>query len=244
MLEDLSSSLSFSFCLATLSNHTFHVRSRCTLYPSSSIRFRATGRPCIISVWRMNTPTVRVHGWVRKKGSNPPIKQTPRIGKEGREIMKVRKGKDMTRSVSRCGVYGDGGRVTEWGVDEDEGLELVRRSVTAGEGVKWDGWRCRWYVYGSINANRSALLIECFIRRKRKESKKKDDVAHVAPIRFWIPCILACQGIGLSAWGIDDGGVFSTVQNKGSEDEDSGYGYVANIIPIIATCGRSSIKRG
>lgn len=61
----------------------------------------------------MNTPTVRVHGWVRKKGSNPPIKQTLRIGKEGREIMKARKGKDMTRSFRRCGVYGDGGRVAE-----------------------------------------------------------------------------------------------------------------------------------
>ena len=64
-----------------------------------------------------------VHGWVRKKGNNPPIKQTPRIGKEGKEMMNARKGKDTTRSVRICVVYGDGGRV---GVEEDEELEGVR----------------------------------------------------------------------------------------------------------------------
>ena len=65
------------------------------------------------SVGRTNTPTVRIHGWARKKGNSPPIKQTLRIGKWGREIMKARKGKEMTRSVRMCGVYGDGGRVGE-----------------------------------------------------------------------------------------------------------------------------------
>ena len=80
----------------------------------------------------MNTPTLRVHGWVRKKGNNPPIKQTPRIGKEGKEMINARKGKDMTRSVRMCGVYGDGGRV---GVEEDEELEEVRLWLGAG-GIK------------------------------------------------------------------------------------------------------------
>ena len=75
---------------------------------------------------------MRVHGWVRKKGNNPPIKQTPRIGKEGKEMINARKGKDMTRSVRMCGVYGDGGRV---GVEEDEELEEVRLWLGAG-GIK------------------------------------------------------------------------------------------------------------
>ena len=80
----------------------------------------------------MNTPTLRVQGWVRKKGNNPPIKQTPRIGKEGKEMMNARKGKDTTRSVRMCGVYGDGGRV---GVEENEELEEVRLWLGAG-GIK------------------------------------------------------------------------------------------------------------
>ena len=75
---------------------------------------------------------MRVHGWVRKKGNNPPIKQTPRIGKEGKEMMNARKGKDMTRSVRMCGVHGDGGRV---GVEEDEELEEGRLWLGAG-GIK------------------------------------------------------------------------------------------------------------
>ena len=54
---------------------------------------------------------MRVHGWVKKKGNNPPIKKTPRIGKQGRETINARTGKDVTRSVRRCGVYGDGGWV-------------------------------------------------------------------------------------------------------------------------------------
>ena len=56
------------------------------------------------------------------------------------------------------------------------------------------GCRCRWYVYGFISANTSALLVEVFVRRKRKE-KSRDVVTHVVPIRFWILWILHCQGI-------------------------------------------------
>ena len=54
---------------------------------------------------------MRVQGRARKKGNNPPIKQTPRSGKERKEMINARKGKATTRSVRMRGVYGDGGRV-------------------------------------------------------------------------------------------------------------------------------------
>ena len=91
------------------------------------------GRPWMISAWRSNSPTVRVHGWARKKGNNnPPIKQTPRIGKEGKE---------MTNAM-KCN-YGQG--------------ESNETDAHAGD----------------INANRSAPLIEGFIRRKIKEKNQR-----------------------------------------------------------------------
>ena len=43
--------------------------------------------------------------------------------------MNARKGKDTTRNVRMCGVYGDGGRV---GVEEDIELEEVRLWLGAG----------------------------------------------------------------------------------------------------------------
>lgn len=44
-------------------------------------------------------------------------------------MMNARKGKDTTRSVRMCGVYGDGGRV---GTEEDEELEEVRLWLVEG----------------------------------------------------------------------------------------------------------------
>lgn len=61
-------------------------------------------------------------------------------------------------------------------------------------------------MYGSANANRSALLIQ---DQKKKKEKREDAATHTVPIRFWIHCILACQGTEPSVGGIDDNGVLS-----------------------------------
>ena len=111
---EYASSLSLFSCLV-FANSASEISIKWLYFPqvNSCIRFHAIGKPwMMISAWRMNTPTVHVHGRGRKKDNNPPIEQTPRIGKEGKEMTVSRKGKE-TRSVSMCGVYGDGGWVVE-----------------------------------------------------------------------------------------------------------------------------------
>ena len=69
-------------------------------------------------------------------------------------------------------------------------------------------------VYGFIIANTSALLVEVFVRRKRKE-KSRDVVTHVVPIRFWILWILHCQGIYSSVGKLGEVEVAGTWEKNG-----------------------------
>jgi len=69
-----------------------------------------------------------------------------------------------------------------------------------------------------------------------------------APIKFWIPWMLACQGMGPSVGG---GGraSFSVGSDpddgyKGSEPGVEGYGYVARMMVMSDMWGSSRMRRG
>lgn len=115
-----------------------------------------------------------------------------------------------------------------WGVygewEEGDGWVDIDPCVRVAE--KCAGERERWYVYGSISV---------------KASEK-------APIKFWIPWMLACQGMEPSVGG---GGraSFSAGSDpddvyKGSEPGAEGYGYVARMMAMSEMWGISRMRRG